>query len=246
MFTILWLALSSLVLFWLRRWIIGQVQAIGYLLSGDPTVMMWIYFVVFLPGIVVHELSHWLTALLLGVSRGKIKIWPERARGGMRLGSVTIKSVDPLRNSLVGLAPLLGGSLVVLLVGDWILGLGEVGKIILAGRWEALGPLVMDYLHIPDFWLWLYLVFAVATSMMPSESDREPWPPVVIFLALVVLAVLISGWTPRIGPELAEGVRSAISTLAYTFTLAAGVDLVFGLALFLLAQILVIGRLVIK
>jgi hypothetical protein len=240
---LLWLAASFLVLFWLRRWIIGCVQTIGYLLSGDPAVMMWIYFVVFLPGIVVHELGHWLVALLLGVRRGKIKIWPERTRGGMRLGSVKIKSVDPLRNSLIGLAPLLGGSLIVLLVGDWVLGLGELGKALLVGRWEALGPLMVSYLYIPDFWLWLYLIFTVATSMMPSESDREAWPSVIIFLALVTLAALISGWTPHFGPELAEGIRSAIGALAYAFTLAVGVDLVFGIALFLMAQLLIIWHL---
>jgi hypothetical protein len=240
---LLWLAASFLALFYLRRWIIGRVQTIGYLLSGDPAVTMWIYFAVFLPGVVVHELGHWLMALLLGVPRGGIKIWPERTRGGMRLGSVKIKSVDPLRNSLIGLAPLLGGSLVVLLVGDWVLGLGELGQAILAGRWEVLWRLTMFYLSIPDVWLWLYLIFTVATSMMPSESDREAWPPVIIFLAVVVLAALVSGWSPQIGPEVAEGVHSAIGALAYAFTLAAGVDLLFGVALFSIAQLLIIWHL---
>jgi hypothetical protein len=227
---LLWLVVSFLVLFWLRRWIIERVQIIGYLLGGDQAVMMWIYFVVFLPGIVIHELSHWLTALLLGV------------RGGMRLGSVTIKSVDPLRNSLIGLAPLLGGSLVVLFIGDWVLELGRLGRAVLAGRWEVLWPLMVSYLQIPDFWLWLYLIFTVATSMMPSESDREPWPPVITFLALVTLVALVSGWSPHVGPELAEGISTAIGVMAYTFTLAAGVDLVFGVALFLIAQFLLISR----
>jgi hypothetical protein len=241
-FPLFWLAASFLILFLLRRWIGARVQAISYLLSGDLTVTMWLYFVAFLPGVVVHELSHWLMALILGVPRGKVRLWPERKSGGVRLGSVMVKPVDPLRNSLVGLAPLLGGTAVVLLIGDWVLRLGEVGEALLGGRWEGLWRAVERSVHIPDFWLWLYFLFTVANAMMPSESDREPWPPVLIFLVLVSLLSIASGQIPRVAPELAGGVVAALSFLAYAFTLAVGVDLVFGAVLWPLEQALVVWR----
>ena len=65
------------------------------------------------PGVALHELSHALMARLLGVQTANLTMVPRRqADGHVRLGSVQVERVDVIRGSLIGLAPLLVGSLV--------------------------------------------------------------------------------------------------------------------------------------
>ena len=96
-----WLAVTLVPLLLLKRWINRHVQGLSLLLVGDNDLAMFLYFVLFLPGILLHELSHWLMAKLLGVRTGKISIWPSKRRAGrqMRLGSVKVGRADPVRNS---------------------------------------------------------------------------------------------------------------------------------------------------
>ncbi|HKC14513.1 MAG TPA: hypothetical protein VKC89_00935, partial [Patescibacteria group bacterium] len=44
----------------------------------------------FLPGVIVHELSHYLLASLLFVPVGDIEFMPQRREGELKLGSVSI------------------------------------------------------------------------------------------------------------------------------------------------------------
>ncbi|MGQ9518013.1 MAG: hypothetical protein ACUVT1_12170, partial [Anaerolineae bacterium] len=64
---LLWFIVTLLPMIWLNRWISRHLQGLGLLLSGSPNAAVVFYFVVMLPGILVHELSHLLLAKLLGV-----------------------------------------------------------------------------------------------------------------------------------------------------------------------------------
>ena len=44
-----------------------QASAVGDPAAGDQDLALLLYFVIVLPGIVIHELSHWLAAALLGI-----------------------------------------------------------------------------------------------------------------------------------------------------------------------------------
>ena len=126
----IWLLLilfGALVL--LKQWITKHIQGIGLLLTQDGQIALLIYFSLILPGVVLHELSHALTAWVLGVKVGKLSIGiktgrtGKRKRGPVALGSVEIARTDPFRSSLIGLAPLVAGSIVVLLIGSQVFGL---------------------------------------------------------------------------------------------------------------------------
>ena len=109
---LVWLMATLPPLFLTKRWINRHVQGLGLLLTGDSQAAAVLYFVLLLPGILVHELSHWLAATLLGVRTGGISIWPSRRGGRVRMGSVKVGRADPLRASLVGGASLRGGDFV--------------------------------------------------------------------------------------------------------------------------------------
>lgn len=223
-----WLIITLVPLFLMKRWINRHVQGLGLLLLGDNDRAMLLYFVLLLPGILIHELSHWLAANLLGVRTGKISFGPSRRRGNqMRLGSVTVARTDPFRASLIGLAPLITGSLAILIIGQLILGLGDLGEVLLSGEWGAVWKSFLVHLRAPDFWLWLYLIFAISNAMLPSETDREPWRSVLLFMGLVALFFCLTGWVRQVPEVLANASLTGLSYLAYAFSLTIVVDAIF-------------------
>ena len=225
---LVWLAVTLVPLFFMKRWINRHIQGLGMLLTGDNEAAMFLYFVLLLPGILIHELSHWLAAKLLGVRTGKITLWPSKRRGNqMRLGSVRVARTDPFRSSLIGVAPLISGSLTVLIIGQLILGLGDLGEVLTNGEWEPLWESILAHLQAPDFWLWLYLIFAISNAMLPSETDREPWRPVILFISLVALFVYLTGWVNQMPEVVTNASLTGLSYLAYAFSLTVLVDAIF-------------------
>lgn len=228
-----WLPLLALVatlppLYLMQRWINRHLQGLGLLLTGDSDSAVMVYFVALLPGIALHELSHWLVAVLLRVPVGRLSIWPKKKRRGqVRLGSVSVGAVDPLRVSLIGVAPLAVGSLVILLVGQLVLGVGELGRVLLYGAWGDLWRQLVAYWRVPDFALWLYLIFAIANAMLPSESDRAAWPMMGLFLAGVAGVFVLFGGLPSVTAGVRATFLAAAGYLAYALGLAAAASAVF-------------------
>ena len=145
----------------------------------------------------------------------------------MRLGSVSVAHTDPFRASLIGVAPLISGSLVILIIGQLILGLGDLGEALVAGEWGAIWESLLVHLRAPDFWLWLYLIFAISNAMLPSETDREPWRPVLLFIGLVAFLSYLTGWVRQMPEVLANASLTGLSYLAYAFSLTIVVDAIF-------------------
>ena len=229
------LVVTLLTLFWLKRRITNSLQELSMRLVDDPDVALIIYFVIVLPGVVIHELSHWLMAKLLGVRASRPTFGPVRKGRSKRvsLGSVRVSKVDPVRASLIGVAPLLGGSAVILLIGNLVLRVGDFAAAAsgqgVGGVLEALGQMA----QVGDFWLWLYLIFAVSNAMLPSESDMAAVRPVLIFLGVVSAVVLVVSGVRGISPGLVDGVNAVAGYLATAFGLALAVDVVFMLVILL-------------
>jgi hypothetical protein len=240
--SLVWLILVFLLMLVLRRWIEAHVQGLAYLITGDATVALWVFFLIFVPGILVHELSHWLVAKLLGVSTGRIVIWPQAKRdGSVWLGAIQIGKADPVLSSLIGLAPLISGSVLVVLIGAH-LQLGDLGNAFASGRWERVGQALAYSLSMPDFWLWVYLLFAIANRMLPSPTDREPWKPVIVFLASLSLIILGVGGTPSLSEEIKNAILDVIGFLLYAFTLTVAVHILMALIIALIENITVAIR----
>jgi hypothetical protein len=225
------LVLSLLVLILISRWAIQQLGQLGYLLSGDTTAAGFLTFAILLPGIVLHEGGHWLMAKVLGLKTGKFRIWPEQRKKTLRLGYVEIERGDVWRDSLVGLAPFITGSALLLFVGYRVFDLNGLNGLtngsVFHGLWEGF----TTGLHTPDAWLWLYVAFAVSNAMTPSASDRQAWVSVLIFIGLLTGAALLIGGIPSLSTDIAAWLTRSFRALAYTFAFAITIDVLFGAAL---------------
>lgn len=214
-----------------KRWITLRLQELSMRWVGDPDIALILYFVVVLPGVVVHELSHWLTAKALGVRVTGFSIGPVR-KGKSRkvsLGSIRVGQVDPIRASLIGVAPLVGGTLVILLIGYLALDIDELRWLLEGWGSQALLEGLQQLMQVADFWLWLYLIFSISNAMLPSPSDMDPVRPVLIFLGVTAAVVLIVVGAPTVPAAAVAGVNRLAGYLATAFGLTLAVDLVFAL-----------------
>ena len=240
-----WLIVTFLVMYPLKRWISAHVQGVAFLITGNSQVAVWLFWVLFLPGTILHEFSHWLTAKLLGVKTGKFSVWPKKKRGGdLQMGSLQVEVVDPFRYSLIGLAPLIFGSIAVLLIGQFRLELGQLGQALLSGDLQIIGQALANTLAVPDVWLWLYLLFAISNAMLPSASDRTAWRTVLIYIGLATVLAIGLGFNPQVPPALQEFILTIITFLLLAFLITVAVDLFFILIILIAEALLawVLGR----
>ena len=127
-------ALTLALMLLLSRWINRQVQILGLRVSGNSDVAIMGYYLLMFPGIVLHELSHFLMARLLGMKVGEFALGPKKRRNAIELGSVTVASGGTVRDSLVGLAPFIAGTAVLLLVSYYVFDVAALGEAWRAGR----------------------------------------------------------------------------------------------------------------
>lgn len=232
--TLLAFALLVIVLYWLQRWISQHMQGIGILLFNSSNAGMALLWLFLLPGILIHEGSHWLMAKLLGVPTGRLRLGPKVQGGQVILGSVEVKRTDPVRDSLVGLAPFLAGTLALLAIGYWVFDAAALGLAWERNAWGEMIETLLRFVQVNDAWLWLYLLVAISNAMMPSTSDRESWRLVMVYLAIVAGVMVLFGWLPSLPASLVATITGGLRTLAYAFALALLVDLVFAAALALM------------
>src|SRR5574341_343130 len=91
----------ALTLF-LQRWLHKHIQGFTYILTENSGCALRVLFVLLLPGILLHEGSHWNVANLLGVKTGKVRIGNARAkRKQMSLGSVNVERTEIEKNTLI-------------------------------------------------------------------------------------------------------------------------------------------------
>jgi hypothetical protein len=240
-YRVLWalLALFCCLVF-LTQWITKHIQGIGILLTRDGQIALIVYFCLILPGVVIHEVSHALAARLLGVKVAKFSIGIKRKASGnsVSLGSVEIGPSGPFRTSLIGLAPLVVGTAVVLLIGSGVFGLQAFTDFSMDRLWTE----AQSIYATPDFWIWFYLVFAVSNAMLPSAADRQAWATVMAFLAILVVVFYLTGLSDhlladaRLSARLAAWGRGAAGNLAWVFGLTVVVDLIIAAFLFLIEQ----------
>jgi hypothetical protein len=237
---LLGLAVTLAFLLLTERWIHRHLQGTMLLLIGDREVAVMLYALPLMPGILLHELSHALVAKLLGARVGRVSIRPKLADERIQLGFVPVEETDVIRASLIGLAPLLTGSAVILLIGYLAFDIDAMQQAFTEADWASLVASFAGVQKAPDIWLWLYLIFAISNTMLPSQSDRESWTPIILFLVLVVALAWIAGLGPAIVNSLGQPIDLATRwlTAVYGFTIVA--DLPFVLLIVLVESI--VGR----
>lgn len=164
-------------LFFFSRNLTKLISHILMLIFHKQHIAIYVLSFIFLPGVVVHELSHLLVANILFVPTGEVEFFPEIQGNQVKMGSVAIARTDPLRRFLVGVAPVIGG----------------LGILLLS----------FTYLHTTTLswqsFLLLYTVFQVGNTLFSSNKDMEGATGFIIGACVVgtvlqILGVPVVGW----------------------------------------------------
>ncbi len=225
----IWVALSLPMLMITQRWIHRHLQGIAFLATGRKTWAIILYAIILFPGVLLHELSHWLMAGILGVKTGGFSVLPKlKQDGSIQLGYVEYyksQRLGPIRESLVGSAPLISGTAVVLLIAYQIFNVTTVGEALLTGDVAYLTDAITGLFATSDFLIWLYLLFTISNAMMPSASDRRAWPAFILIMMVTAVFLYIAGLQELLLLGLAGPVATVFGYLALAFSLIIGVNL---------------------
>jgi len=236
---VFWLLISLVALTLLQRWLHREIQAFFLILTRRAGVTQTLFALIFLPGVFLHELSHFLMAKILRVRTGRVSLIPQpQPDGRLRLGYVETAPGGFLRDALIGVAPLVTGSLFVAYVAIQrmaLLPLWDLARLADWSRfWSALGAVPGQ----PDFWLWFYLTFTVSSMMLPSASDRQAWLPVILLAAALVGLAILAGAGGWMLETLAPPLNEFLQALALIFGLSAVLHLLLVLPFSLLHVLL--------
>jgi hypothetical protein len=217
--------IGLLSLFFSKKWLTLEIGRLIHQFGGGRHTLIVIWSIIFLPGTVIHELSHFFFAIITGARTGKIEIIPEYLedewqdegkRGKVALGYVQTQRLNPIQGFFVGTAPFFVGT--VLLV--WLASL-----------------LRTDYDFGQTIYLVLqgYLFFTIANSFFPSWSDIKQTLPVVI----IALVTAILAWT--LGLQILIGPNSRIiylsNTIVTTLLISVAINLILCIILFFVNHI---------
>ncbi len=201
----------------LQRWLHAHIQGSALALTGNRGCAVRLLYYVLLPGIALHELSHYAAAKLLFVRTNGITVGVGRTkRRQVSLGSVSVAKSDPVRESLIGVAPFVVGVGAIWLITGLGFGLWPHDGL----TFEEMVRRVAQYAHDWTTWLDVYLIFAVSTAMIPSDSDRAPWGPVISVFGAVVVVLFVLGWMPRVPPEWVNVARQLLNALTFALGIA--------------------------
>jgi len=136
-------------------------------------VSTYIFSLLYLPGTLFHELSHYITAKILRVPVGGFTIKPQIEGRSIKLGSVSVGKSDLIRYTLVGVAPFFTGTaLVVLMFAN-----ASVNQI-------------FEYNFLTRL-LSFYIVFEIANTMFLSKSDIRGLVRITFVIVLIIFFLIL-------------------------------------------------------
>lgn len=131
-----------------------------------------------LPGVVIHEMAHYLFAIFLLVPVGDMEFMPQKREGELKLGSVAIGQTDPVRRFLIGIAPIVVGVAVIFALFNFL----KVG----------------DASLIVKFFLF-YVLFTIGNTMFSSKKDMEGAVALLILILILSMTAFFLGVRPNEG-----------------------------------------------
>lgn len=234
--TLSWFLITLTGVFIVQTLIHRTLFRVSYAIFGSGRAAFRLYALLLWPGVLLHELAHAITALLLGVRVHRIQLTPTIYEdGSASLGEVWLRQVDFVRSSLIGAAPLVFGSAALIWIGQNVFGSTSLIAAVDARDVNLMIGALREMITVPEGGAWLYLLLAITLTLLPSAPDRHDWP----YLVLFITAVLFIATMGRIDTQPLESVLDVpLAWLAGSFSIALIVGVPVLIVLTLLAWLL--------
>lgn len=175
-----------IVLFITSRFLFKSIFAILYFVFHSQKVAIFLLSLFFLPGVFVHEMAHLIVAELLQVKTHGIEFMPELSGNTLKMGSVKVEQSDILRRLLIGIAPFIVGS-TILIVSLFILG--------------NIYSYSQAFSSVTSFVVTILIgivIFVIANTMFSSKKDVEGLVETLVVSLILCGAVYFIGLRPDV------------------------------------------------
>lgn len=193
-FQLVLLPIQSVVLYLISRRSIYELSSVFRHVVKSRTVHFWFLTIFFLPGTILHEMSHFLVASALGLRVRDLQIFPRFEEGNIRLGQVLYEKRDVFRGIVVGVAPFFGG----------------LGFFLVLYYFKLFPSSVWGYNL-----LFGYLVYTVSTMMFSSKQDLKDAVFIIPFILLIAVVFYILNIRIDVAIGNAKFVRGAVNLLKH-------------------------------
>ena len=235
----LWFVLMLVPLIFLQRLLHREMQAVFLIATRSGRFTIGLFQLIFLPGVFLHESSHYLMAKILRVPTGRFSVLPRPLPDGrLQMGYVEIAQSDIARDSLIGAAPLIAGTIFTAYVALYVLDMRVLWDTLRNGQMSMFWMGIKLLPTVNNFYLWAYLAFVVSSMMMPSQSDRHAWLELVVSVSILFVVALLVGAGPWILSTVAPLVSDFLSSVAVIFGLSAAIHGMLALPVMLIHKLL--------
>lgn len=173
--TWVFLLAEFVILFLTSQFIFKSLHNLFYKIFKNNKVGVVSLAIIFFPGVVIHELSHFLIAELLFVKTHEIEFMPEIIGDEVKMGSIQISKTDIFRRMMIGSSPVVVGSIFISSILFYFLNAIRIEN-----------AFSTPFLSVQTI-LIVWMVFVTANTMFSSKKDLEG---VLEFLLLVLFISL--------------------------------------------------------
>lgn len=216
------------LLFILSRKVISYFYLTVFVITRSRNASLVILAAFLLPGTIIHELSHFLFALILHIPTGKLSIFPGIEKSGeVHAGKLTLGESDPFRLALIGLAPSVIGIVLLYFLSSFFFPLSFLPT--------THNPQPTTIFSSPALLLAIcYLLLAISVTMFSSKKDMQPLKIALPIAALVMLGLYYIGIRMLFTADLVTWIDQIIKNLNYSLLLTAILNTIFFACIFLI------------
>lgn len=197
--------LQIIALYFISKVTIQEIFLFFAIFTSNRKIVFILTSILFFPGTIIHEMAHFITAMILMLKVRDVDILPKLEKNQIKLGRVLYEKKDVVRGIIVGVAPIFAG-----LLFFWFI--------------SHLEKIASTNIVITAFLI--YAIFTVSTTMFSSKQDLIDIifiiPFVIIFIiVLYFLQVPILSIVQDFLPKLDKSLITINRFLFYSFIIHA-------------------------
>ncbi|CAG1008126.1 hypothetical protein ANRL4_03845 [Anaerolineae bacterium] len=229
----------SYLLVSVRTWILRHIFGVSWLASSERNLAVIVYLLVLLPGVLLREISRYLTAGIVRIAPAFVTLTPNVGDDGIiDIRFVHFIVLNPVYAALIALAPFVSGLVCITVIAQGALDIPSLLAAIRAPEGGAVGAAIKAMVERENFLIWVYILFGVANACLPTFSElRATWFMWVIAVMFIVLLAMV-GLYQGIQNLFAGPVAQVLYGLSTIFVIILGLNLIVAVGVWVAEKVL--------